>query len=368
MAKKFEHETFYDDLRAMLETDSTDPEVVLSPYIEEFDKRAEQVRQEARMEAAFSMLFQDELGKQVTIKDWDWIKFFPYLLDKHRVNHAEAAAYMMYRLYSTGNVIYSVSKHLVEAFFRTDFQIDFNKIHFPHQTFIVYWGGGDHSLKINNGKHSILAQFVDVVPLTEKLVQLRQVYLYKDDDNDLANSGITTLSFSPEDFLLDSNEFFKQVASVDYSSLNDMPVSEEHRYNNYVMYQLLFNFLLYVNNVGDQRIVSPDERFKRLNGVSNPKKRRRIQKELASQSPYRYTYIGGAYDRRVESVSQRGGGHQLSHEVVVRGHWRQQWIGPRKDSAGKRIPGTHQKLIWIEPFIKGKGKGEPEKTLVYRVV
>jgi hypothetical protein len=172
----------------------------------------------------------------------------------------------------------------------------------------------------------------------------------------------------PEHKSLDSEEFYETIWETDYSILSDMKVPEEHRYNSYVTYQLLWNLILYLNNVDDRVMYKPSDDFARLNRLSNPSKRRKLQKRLAEQSPYRYTYIGSAYDRRVEGIERSNKQRPLQHSTVVRGHWRNQWIGPRKDSAGRQIPGTHQKLIWIEPFVKGKDKDEPEKTLVYRVV
>lgn len=372
MGKKFEHEKFYDRLKEFVETDSDDLEVLLEPYLGMFRSAAHDLRKHMVYMPEFQQLKEKYPDQGIDVENWSWVELFPHLLPPHQTNYMQAAAYMIYRLYSTGNIIYSVSKHLTEAFYRTDFKIDFDQVHFPHNTFIIYWGGADHGVMINeNGeteKRPILFQFVDVVDYKNGLLNLRQIYGYIDRDGDLANSGPATLTFEPENKVLDSQQMYETVWGQDYSMLSDMYVPEWSRYNNYVIYQLLWNFLLYVNNINDRVVYKPHEDFARLKKMSNPAKKRKLRKRLTEESPYRYTYIGASYDRRVEQVRSSSTGHKLTRETVVRGHWRNQWIGPRKDSAGRQIPGTHQKLIWIEPFVKGKGKDEPEKTLVYRVV
>lgn len=368
MAKRFAHETLIDTLQAMTGLDTDDVQVLLEPFLREYRKRAKDALDEAAFQSAMARAFgqQDKAG---IVAQLSWIELFPYLLARHRVNHIDAAVYQTYRLYTNSNVIYYVSPHLTEAFFHTDFKIDFSQIRVPHETFIVYWGKGDHSVMLNNGTVPIHASFVDFVRITDTTMQIRQVYSYYDKDGDLCNSGITTITFDPNNLLLDSESFRKEVESTDYSTLNDMPVDQTHRQNNCTIYQLLWNLILYLNNLSDVSVHKPDKRFEQLRKMTNPKKRRRLEKELKDESPYRYTYVGANYDRRVQPHINEGAGtgRVLEHETIVRGHWRQQWYGPRRDSSGESIPGTRQEIIWIEPFVKGKGKGESEKTLVYRV-
>lgn len=54
-----------------------------------------------------------------------------------------------------------------------------------------------------------------------------------------------------------------------------------------------------------------------------------------------------------------GTGTPLDHRVLVRGHWRNQYIpslGPARDAQGRQIPETHR-LIWIEPHWRGPEDG-----------
>ena len=54
-----------------------------------------------------------------------------------------------------------------------------------------------------------------------------------------------------------------------------------------------------------------------------------------------------------------GTGTPLDHRVLVRGHWRNQYVpslGPARDAQGNQIPETHR-LIWIEPHWRGPEDG-----------
>jgi hypothetical protein len=45
-----------------------------------------------------------------------------------------------------------------------------------------------------------------------------------------------------------------------------------------------------------------------------------------------------------------GNGQKIQHQFWVRGHWRNQRFGPER---------SQTKLKWIQPFIKGRGRGLP---------
>lgn len=48
MAKKFAHKLFLEDLKKMVKSDSNDPMVLLSPYIQQFEDRAKAISDSAR--------------------------------------------------------------------------------------------------------------------------------------------------------------------------------------------------------------------------------------------------------------------------------------------------------------------------------
>lgn len=365
MAKKFEHEIAFDKLREASGQQGVGAREYFRFFTDDMERRRNEMVSYAKSNPQTQMM--------ALLRDWEldlldeksWEQMMPHLLDPNSVNVGEAGMYMLYKIFTTGNRIYSVSRHLTEALVNTDFQVDFSRIKFPFDTFIIYWGDGNTGVKLYD-KYPILFQFVDVIALNNNAKQIRQIWGYIDEDGDMNNSGLLNLTVTPET-KLDSDEFLPYVLTTKDSSTSNLEAKEEDRKNNALCYILLFNFLLYLEVLDDAYVIPPNPGFERLKQVSNPKKRRRIEKELKDESPYRMIYVGRKYDRRVEQASSGGSGHRLDHTTIVRGHWRHQWIGPRKDNAGNKIPGTKQKLIWIEPFHKGVGLDKDEKTMVYRV-
>ena len=371
--RKFTHERFYRWLAELSGLDEAAPaEKVFAPIEEEFENRKKSLINEVTKYSVNEE--SDETGmlkalkRQRMFSEMPWWKLFPFLLTPKRVNYVEAAHYMIYRLFSTSNTIYNVSPYLVNALYNTDFEIDFNSLSLPSTTFIAYWGDGNHSVLIDENS-SLLYTFVDIIEMNGSY-QIRQVYGHKDTDGDDANSGIMTLTINSEG-KIDSKEFLETINQVDYSELSQMKVPEKQKVNNAKVYMLTFNLLLYlVASPEDRQTIYPHPDFKKVDRLSNPKKKRKMQKSLQNESRYRHIYIGGIYDRQVEQAKKsesQGEGAPLTKRTLVRGHWRHQWYGPRKVENGVAVqPGTAQKLVWIQPF--WKGTDEPNrKTVVYEV-
>ena len=122
-------------------------------------------------------------------------------------------------------------------------------------------------------------------------------------------------------------------------------------------YALFFNFLLYLVSEPDDSVLIPEpDEAARLRAVSNPKKKRRLEKQLRSMVRNRYFHVGSAYARSIRSRGGDSEGSRLQNKTLVRGHWRHQWYGPRRAPDGSRQRGDIQKLLWIQPFWKGEGE------------
>lgn len=373
MAKKFVHEEFHDLFREMTQYKSDAPDDVYRTFIKEMNSRRETLTTDMVKDNFMSLI---ESGRETydklalsQIQKLTWWELFPFLLPPKKVNFAEAGIYMLYRLYSTGNTIYDVSSNLVDALYLTDFEIDFGQIDLPSKCFIVYWGNQKNNVLLYN-EFPIEYTFCDFIDLGTHHTQMRMVFGYRDKDGESANSGIMTLTVGTK-VKLSSQEFMEMVEATNYSELSQMEVPAIEKQNNGKVYMLMFNFLLYVMAMPeDRQVMYPHPDFKRLRNLKNPKKRRRVEKELKDESPYQYTYIGKEYDREVSADRDSDSyneGKPLKHSVLVRGHWRHQWYGPREKVNGVVVkPGSAQKVVWIRPH--WKGEGNRKKTLVYRVV
>jgi hypothetical protein len=336
-------ETFYREMAAMItNSDLSDPSAVLKPMIDVYRKQEDAWTKQAlqRLPLHVKKILNREIGQP-------WWRMMPMVLPPFQSNHELSLVYALYRLMTSGNMTFMIGPELSTALFNTDYEIRVDELTFPSDTFVVYYR--DSEIPVYGRPLKWL--FCDRIRYHEGHRELRLVYGYIDTDGDYVNSGFQLLTYS-DDTVIRSAELDNHMEKETVSSLSLMDVTDEHRTNTRNISASLFNFLLYLGSVNDQTIVNPPDYRKRLVGLKNPKKRRRLEKEIQDQTIYRYTYVGRGYESRLKE-EPRGTGTDLAHRVLVRGHWRHQWIGKQRDDEGNRIPGTSQRLAWIEPYWKG---------------
>lgn len=322
--------------------DISDPEKVLEPILKLYWQRREELFRLAKETADETLRKQLE---EETEKPW-W-RLMPITLPPGRSNHEFALAYALYRLMTNGNMTFRVGKELGDALFNTDFEVRMDELHFPADTFTVYYIGS--SIRVFDSPLKYI--FCDRVEYLGNRYELRIVYGYIDEDGDYANSGFQLFNYEPHS-VVNSTELFASLEKEEFSEVSQMKVTDQHRENSKNVTTALFNFLLYIGSVGDRTVIEPPETQERLAKLSNPKKRRRLEKQMQYQTLFRYTYVGKQYESRLTDET-RGTGESLEHRVLVRGHWRRQWVGKKTDAEGNRVPGSAQKLIWVEPYWKG---------------
>lgn len=334
--------------------DLSDPDAVLAPLIGMYLRMREDYFRSARKAA-------DERLKAILDEEYEkpWWRLMPLTLPPYQSHHELSLVYAHYRLMKTGNMTFLVAKDLGDALFNTDFSVSMQDLRFPSDAFTIYYR--DSSIPV--GASQLKWLFVDRVSFTPTWHQLRIIFGFIDEDGDYANSDFFLFDYHTED-VVDSEELFRQIDESDVSSLSYRKITDKNRRDSRNILTALFNFLLYLSITEDRSVVTPPDYLKRLEKLQNPKKRRRLMKEMENQTIYRYTYIGGNYETK--SQVGEGDGDPLDHKVLVRGHWRHQWIGRQRDDEGNRIPGTSRKLIWIEPYWKGPDR-QDEKTTI-RVV
>lgn len=364
MGTRFIHQALHEALR--LPGSGDDPDVAYRPFVDEMERRKDLLFRTAKQQRPDFHGLLDEAGLEAR----PWWFVFPYLLTPGYVNHEFAGFYMLYRLFSTGNTIFSVSPLLSGALYHTDFDITLRVADIPAKSFIVYWGGEAAGVRLYNGSQPLLYTFCDFVPLAGDMYEMRIVYGMLDADGDWANSGLMALTFH-DGTRINSDDYYNQAERISEGSTG-LKLTDTVRENNNTVFVLLFNFLLYLMATPEDREARyPHPAFSRLASVRNPKKRRKIEKQVKHENAYRYTYIGRRYDH--VATEGRGGSssdsQKLENSVFVRGHWRHQWYGPRVIRNGVAVqPGTHQQLVWIQPYWKGVDNEIVSYTTVYRVV
>lgn len=361
---KFTHEKVYDDLSEVLNPHGVKD--VSTWYKELLVERSEEVRSHMRDYLLGQNIFEGEdipLTESL-INQMSWKEIFPFTLRPEKVNFEEAAMYMYATLFEGGyeHVIYDVSKDLTRALSNTRFEFNMSELRFPYDTFIAYFHDSPFLAETN---YPIEYIFVDRFLSVSGQVVNYYVYGYTDDDGDPNNSGIMTFRYFQDDQSIKSDELFKVVDSHDTSALSGQTVTETHKRTAKGVYTLLFNLLLYLDNIEDTIVVPPSDSVQRMNRLSNPKKRRKLAKQTADETHHSYIYVGRKYERKLQDAEHPGSGVPLRHKVTVPGHWRKQWYGPRKTKEGSQ-KGTHQKFIWIEPYVKGTDE-QNQTVKVYRV-
>jgi len=336
-------ETFYREMAAMTTGgDLSDPAAVLKPMIDVY--RNQEAEWTERALGTLPPHMREILAREIGEA---WWRPMPMVLPPFQSNHELSLVYALYRLMTTGNMAFMVGPELSTALFNTDYEVRMDELAFPSDTFVIYYR--DSRIPVYGRPLKWL--FCDRVQYNEGHRELRLIYGYIDNEGDYANSGFQLLTYA-DDTVINSAELDQHMEEEKVSDLSMMEVTDTHRTNSRNITSTLFNFLLYLGAVDDRTIVRPPDYLKRLEKLTNPKKRRRLEKEMENQTIYRYTYVGRTYESRLEP-GESAVGSNLDHRVLVRGHWRHQWTGRQRDAEGNRIPGTSQKLVWIEPYWKG---------------
>ncbi len=333
--------TYRETAAATTGGDLSDPDRVMKPLIDLC------LNQRETFIKAIEKDSPEELRNLLNLeKNRPWWKLMPLMLPPRKSNHEFSMIYAMYRLMTTGNMAFMIGPELSTALHNTDFKVKMDQLYFPADTFVIYYK--DSSIPVYGSPLKWL--FCDRVDLG-KYRELRMISGHIDNDGDYANSGFHLYTYETG-VEVDSTALFAEMEKEKVSALSQMEVIPQHRENTRNILTALFNFLLYLGAVGDQTVVKPPDFAERMKNLTNPKKKRRLEKEAQNQTMFRYIYVGRQYESRIEK-DESVSASQLGHRVLVRGHWRHQWTGKQRDAEGNRIPGTSQKLIWVEPYWKG---------------
>lgn len=130
--------------------------------------------------------------------------------------------------------------------------------------------------------------------------------------------------------------------------------------NNRECLRLVLNTLLYITTPQADVVVKPsnfETMVQAMSANAKPSQKERRVRALAEQSMLRHHETGRKV--RIPNMSLDGntgqaGTFKIRHRFLVRGHWRNQAVGPKR---------AERRLTWIQPFYKGSGLPEiPKRT------
>jgi len=345
----FIHEHLYRIMAAELTSnDLTNPDLVLAPVI----NNAMSLKRDF-FKLVSSTVNIEDIASLDLLKSKPWWWLMPTILPPYQNHHELGMLYTVYRQMTTGNMTFLVGEEIGRALYNTDYEVRTGDLKFPSDTFIIYF----QNSKAPVGPSFLTWISVDRVNVNHESMQIRIIYGFIDEDGDEANSDFLLFE-GPDDLILRNDEFVANLNNQDISSLSLKPITDTHRQNVISVFTSLINFLLYLDAVNDFMIIKPC--IQNTESVKNPKKIRRREKLQLKQSLYSYTYVGQNYESRIHKNNT---GSPFDYRIIVRGHWRHQWIGPKTDTFGQSTLGTTQKMKWIEPYWKGPESGPTHTSI-----
>jgi hypothetical protein len=149
--------------------------------------------------------------------------------------------------------------------------------------------------------------------------------------------------------------------SIKESIVSRMPnchIIGEDNIDIYSISILAANFILYLNgSKPDLLPVLPYEIRNEIRSIRNPTKRKEAEEKNPDPSDKRVVIIGNSMpELNIKCTAGSKEFSEITYKYWVRGHFRMQWYGSHES------PEREQRLIFIEPFLKGNLDGELKVT------
>lgn len=128
--------------------------------------------------------------------------------------------------------------------------------------------------------------------------------------------------------------------------------------------RVILGLMLYMSSEHPDLEPVPPAARREIEGIQNPAKRRKAEKQNARVSKLGYIYVGKRVAQEQERIEREATAHaerqgrKLDHPVWVSGHWRNQPFGE-----GRQL----RRAIWIRPFRRGPDFEESLRIRAARV-
>ena len=296
------------------------------------------------------------------------------------------AHYVMAKTFSKNPDVYILDKDLSLALLNSKSSVNIENIHFRSHSFVLYFNldYGDLGYPQIESAYKYICVYCKISnkdnTVSISICSVRQnkqnKSIEEDEVGSLENSTFSTVII-PKDQPFDFNYFdrcksqvvknYKKVGNEKF--LKIMGGGEWDYEIKAKIYHLIIAMNLYLSHDDDLSIEAPEITQKEVDKVTNPKKKRRLEKKLSQSMPYSISYVGKRY---AEKIKRSSIGDSVptprKYSFRVQGFFNTFWYGKRRDEDGKKIPGEYKKIKWIEPQIRNKHLPEnPNGGRIYKV-
>ncbi len=277
-------------------------------------------------------------------------------------DHTTSYLYSLYHHYINGNNKYILNNDLAEDLFNSKVTINIEDFHPPFPAFSIHVPNSTLQ-RMDEVNGEVVLITIDIIHVRFEKINntLTAYYLFSfiDEGNGESIDNWSNTKVGTFTCLDDFNKTSK-VGHV--GSKGDLPLTKKQKDLDIKLQLKIVNFILgfvlYVQTKPDDtQLAKISSNFNSVAKISNPKKRRRMEKQLEKETKKAPVYVGKEYSKTKQDWIKKDpkGAWKIQQETEVTGYWRYQWYGSRKDAFHNPQKGERKEVIWVNNFIKGKG-------------
>lgn len=301
---------------------------------------------------------------------YDEVALTPILRDKllNRLGAPAAEAlflnvyYHAYRLYATGENIYSISPSLCASLANTKLNISTYFLKSPFPEIYIQIPKGLYNIYDEGRAWPVSGFYVSLQEL-EGQPKLLRILVYAQDDKIKNAFGISEdtlfyfkLAIEEDNFEVVLKDLVENQISKNKSDLIAYGgINNAHLISTF--FEFIFNTLLYITSKDpDIRKFLPPDYASAKSNLKSTAKIRKLDKKASKSNSYPILIVGKDFksENNFEDIKSDGGvgKWRLNKKVKVSGHWKLQWYGSEKDGTRSAKP------IFISGYTKGPDTAE----------
>lgn len=272
--------------------------------------------------------------------DFDYVSLARFYMWSNGLKYNQNTAlyqylYHFHQMLRHGEKIFYITKNMAQMFNCTSVNVHADLVQSPFQeVFLHFEDSGIEVSDMEGRKGPLKGVYVNLRNDSEG--RTLRIMAVSDLLNDINTWSKIPLHESKSDDALE-NHLAKAFEDLPFTAYRDTYKEMIQK-----VYRLVINTLLY--------ITSKSSDMKKIIPVLPTSKKPKIQKRMSKSASIPYIIVGSNTPKM--HGAKEGKSYQITERFMVRGHWRAQWRGSRKNNS------WHQETIWIKPYIKGDDLGQ----------